>query len=98
MYGDHGWSGTQSVPVYRDEGCAGDGVEAEVEPGDGGRDVGVHALAGQVVHVERVHGEDVPVCFARGRRGTAERLGAVVVAHAERPGGQPGKVAANRAS
>src|SRR5262249_7857572 len=92
-----GLAGYQLVPVYRDKGRAGDGVEAQVEPGDRGRDVGVDALAGQVVHVHRVHGEHVRVRSSRRRRGPAERLHPVVVAHAERPRWQPGKFTADRA-
>src|ERR1039457_1208933 len=75
-----------SVTVGRDVQLAGDGVEAQVGAGHGGGDVGVDA---EVIGVQRVHGEDVPVRrVTLGRRGATEVLGAVVVPHRERSLGQ----------
>jgi putative molybdopterin biosynthesis protein len=76
-----------SMPVDRDEQRPGDGVEAQVEPGDRGRDRVVDA---QRTGVQRVHREHVPVRLVAGRRrGAAEVLAAVVVADVERAGRQP---------
>ncbi len=75
------------MPVDRDKHRAGDRVEPQIEPRDGGRDVGVDA---ELLDVEGVHGEHVPVrLVALRRRGAAEVLGPVVVAHLERAVGQP---------
>src|SRR5215469_9608747 len=63
-----------SVSVDGDDHSAGDGVEAQVEPGDGGGDVGVDALGGQAWQVQRVYREYVPVRLTLRRRGPAEGL------------------------
>ena len=76
------------VPVDRDEQRPGDGVEPQVEPGHRGRDRVVDA---QVVNVQRVHREHVPVRRVTGRRrGAAEVRCPVVIADVERAGRQPG--------
>src|SRR6201987_2367857 len=70
-----------SVAEDRDHDGAGEGMEAEVEAGHRGGDVGVHA---EGIGVERVYGEHVAVRRVPGRRrGACEVLGPVVVAHAE---------------
>src|SRR5260221_1550637 len=75
------------VPVAGDEQAAGDRVEAQVESGDSGGDVGVDA---ERVGIECMHGEHVPMRpVALRRRGATQVLGPVVVAGPEGPGTQP---------
>src|SRR5438876_447373 len=84
-----------SVAVDGDHDRAGEGMEAEVETGHRGGDVGVHA---EGIGVERVHGEHVTVRRVPGRRGgAAEVLRTVVVAHAESARRQPRLVPADSA-
>ena len=70
----------------RPDHAARERVEGEVEADERGRDVLVDV---ELLDVERVHGEDVPVRrVALRRRRAAPRLLAVVVAHVERALGQ----------
>ena len=80
-----------SVSEDRNDGCPGQRVESKVKSGHGRGNVRVDA---QLVGVQRMHGEHVPVRLV-ARRGSraAEVLGPVVVADAERSLGQAGSVA-----